>query len=163
MKAVLLLLLLAIPGRIEAQFDLAGPGLGGNKEHASWEITLEPTKLAPGERGEIVASYETTKGWYLYAPDHGASTGLPTSIKVSFTGSGAPGTELDKKLLYPTPKKKVITLFDDPETHLTLDGAGKLRQGFPVTIRAGGLRTCTITAVPPQPLRRGGETHGLVY
>ena len=132
MKTVLLLLLLVIPGSLGAQFDLAGPGQGSNKEHASWKIALEPAKLAPGERGEIVATYETTKGWYLYAPDHGASTGLPTSIKVSFTGSGAAGAKLDKKLLYPTPKKKVITLFDDPETHLTLDGAGKLRQGFVV-------------------------------
>ena len=132
MKAVLiLLLLLVISGPLGAQFDLT-PGQGGNKEHVSWKIALEPAKLAPGERGEIVASYETTKGWYLYAPDHGASTGLPTSIKVGFTGSGAAGAELDKKLLYPTPKKKVITLFDDPETHLTLEGAGKLRQGFVV-------------------------------
>ena len=88
MKAVLiLLLLLVISGPLGAQFDLT-PGQGGNKEHVSWKIALEPAKLAPGERGEIVASYETTKGWYLYAPDHGASTGLPARnlFKGNFPG-----------------------------------------------------------------------------
>ena len=99
MKAVLLLLLLVISDPLGAQFDLT-PGQGGNKEHVSWKIALEPAKLAPGERGEIVASYETTKGWYLYAPDHGASTGLPTSIGISFTGSGEVIYKDDKDRLW---------------------------------------------------------------
>ena len=122
---------MTIPALAGAQFDLV-PGRGGDKEHASWKITLEPAKLAPGAHGEIVASYQTTKGWYLYAPDHAASTGLPTSIRISFSGSGAAGTKLDKKLIYPAPKKKVLELFDEPETHLTLEGKGQIRQGFVV-------------------------------
>ena len=131
LAAVLLPFFMAIPAFAEAQFDLV-PGQGGDKEHASWKITLEPAKLAPGARGEIVASYQTTKGWYIYAPAHAASTGLPTSVKVSFTGSGAAGAKLDKKLIFPAPKKKVLELFDEPETHLTLEGKGQIRQGFVV-------------------------------
>jgi hypothetical protein len=131
LTAVLLPLFMTIPVFSGAQFDLV-PGQGGDKEHASWKITLEPAKLAPGAHGEIVASYQTTKGWYLYAPEHAASTGMPTSIKISFTGSGAAGAKLDKKLIYPAPKKKVLELFDEPETHLTLEGKGQIRQGFVV-------------------------------
>ena len=131
LTAVLLPLFMTIPVFAGAQFDLV-PGQGGDKEHASWKITLEPAKLAPGAHGEIVASYQTTKGWYLYAPEHAASTGMPTSIKISFTGSGAAGAKLDKKLIYPAPKKKVLELFDEPETHLTLEGKGQIRQGFVV-------------------------------
>lgn len=129
-KGVLIVLLLAIEGTAAAQLDLTAKG--GIKGHATWKITLEPAELAPGGRGEIVASYETVKGWYHYAPSHGASTGLPTSIKVSFKGSGDAGVKLDKKLLYPEPKKKEIKLFDDPETHHTLAGKGTIRQGFVV-------------------------------
>jgi len=131
LAAVLLPLFMAIPALAGAQFDLV-PSQGGDKEHASWKITIEPAKLAPGARGEIVASYQTTKGWYIYAPEHTASTGLPTSMKISFTGSGAAEAKLDKKLIYPAPKKKVLELFDEPETHLTLEGKGKIRQGFVV-------------------------------
>ena len=83
-SAALLTFLLAIPTLAEAQFDLA-PAKGGAKEHASWKIAIEPAKLAPGERGEIVASYQTAKGWYIYAPSHKASTGFPTSMAVSYT------------------------------------------------------------------------------
>ena len=131
-KIALFIILLAIQYPLVAQFDLTGKG--GNQEHATWEITLKSANLAPGGHGEIIASYETVKGWYLYAPSHPASTGLPTSVKVSFKGSAAAGAKLDEKLLYPDPKKKEIKFFEDdkPEIHHTLTGSGKIRQGFVV-------------------------------
>ena len=52
--------------------------------------------------------------------------------KILILGAGAIGTKLDNKLLYPEPKKKEITLFDDPEIHHTLAGKGTIRQGFVV-------------------------------
>ena len=131
-KSLLFIILLVIQYPTLAQFDLTAKG--GNQEHASWKITLKTANLAPGEHGEIIASYETVKGWYLYAPSHPASTGLPTSMKVSFKGSAAAGAKLDEKLLYPDPKKKEIKFFEDdkPEIHHTLGGTGKIRQGFVV-------------------------------
>ena len=132
-KSILILLLLAFPTVAIAQFDLLGEGAqGGEKEHATWEITLKSTELPAGGRGEIVASYETVKDWYVYAPSHPATTGLPTSIKASFKGSGEAGAKLDEEPLYPPPKVKEIKLFDEPEIHHTLEGGGAIRQGFVV-------------------------------
>ena len=132
-KSLFILLLLAIPAVAIAQFDLLGDGTqGGEKEHATWEITLKSAEIPAGGRGEIVASYETVKDWYVYAPSHPATTGLPTSIKVSFKGSGEGGAKLDKEPLYPPPKVKEIKLFDEPEIHHTLEGGGAIRQGFVV-------------------------------
>ena len=132
-KSILILLLLGIPALATAQFDLLGEGAqGGEEEHATWEITLKSAEIPAGGRGEIVASYETAKDWYLYAPSHPATTGLPTSIKASFKGSGEAGAKLDNEPLYPPPKVKEIKLFDEPEFHHTLEGGGALRQGFVV-------------------------------
>lgn len=98
--------------------------------HVRWEIAVEPAAAKRGERAFIVARYDLTPDWHLYAPDHesAASLGIPTKLTVE-----SPHARVDGKPEFPKPieKKGEETL---GETHRYLEGKGAVRQ--PITIAA---------------------------
>jgi thiol:disulfide interchange protein len=86
--------------------------------HATWKVTA-PAEVARGAAFEVVAAYETAKGWHIYAPDH-KGTGVPTKITVE-----SPHVRPKGDLKFPKPIVK-----EEPalgETHRLLEGKDELR------------------------------------
>lgn len=117
-------------GRAEAEGagppELPGldPAVGGGQPRGapsvSFTVTVEPEKLPPGGRGELVARYKVPEGYYIYAP--GETKGLPTKL-VPDPKLATPAGEASTR---PAPKEKEAF----GERYRILEGEGEIRQPF---------------------------------
>jgi thiol:disulfide interchange protein DsbD len=125
--AVALILALTGPIPLDAQGLLDGPARGGGaaKGRASWKVTVEPKEVKPGERAEVVAEYTVEPGWWIYAPDHKADSGIATAVRIE-----SPAIEAGGAPTFPAPEVKREPVLN--ETHRILKKTGIIRQPFTV-------------------------------
>jgi thiol:disulfide interchange protein DsbD len=109
------------PGSFEA--PLVVKVLPAVEEHVKWKVSVTPTELRRGGRGEVIVAYETEKGWHIYAPDH------PNEAKTTITIEATQLT-LDATAQFPKPIEKKVEGLDELER--ILEGKGEIRQGFTV-------------------------------
>ena len=109
---------------------LMTPGAPGasRKKHAHFQVTVEPATLRRGQRAEIVVEYETTKGYYIYAPDQDVSQGgVRTVVLVE-----SPEITLSGEPTFPAPKVKEIVGLTSRTLSSEDPGEHKIRQPFHV-------------------------------
>lgn len=95
------------------------------KAHATWQVRVDPKEVTAGGTAEIVAAFETAKGWYIYAPDH---TGTGNASRVEAAGDGV---RVEGSPTFPPPKVKEDEILG--ETVRLLEGKGEIRQRFKVS------------------------------
>jgi len=98
---------------------------GTPSPHVAWKVSVKPEKARPGDKVDVLASYEVVNDWHLYAPDF-VGTGVPTKLRVDSAHMKADGPPK-----FPPPEIKKVVILD--ESHRLLSGKGAIRQTFVVS------------------------------
>jgi thiol:disulfide interchange protein DsbD len=99
---------------------------GSLNPHVTWTVSVEPGKARPGDKVDVLATYEVVSDWHLYAPDF-VGTGFATKL-----GVDSPLLKVDGPPKFPAPEIKKVVIIDE-ESHRLLSGKGDIRQTFVVS------------------------------
>ena len=94
------------------------------------EASIEPARMAPGGRGELVLRYRIERGAHIYSPDHKGEVGKPTRIGLDRKTARAAGEPVLKPL--PTVDESIPGM---PQR--ILRDAGEIRQPFVLDQKTG--------------------------